>query len=71
MNTEQKIRAACGYVGISMSELARKIGQSPQNLRQKIKRDSLTPEEMEQIASALGGTWHAEFRFPDGTVIGN
>lgn len=45
------------------------MGTTPQNLNQKIKRNSLTKEEMEQIATVLGGTWRAEFVFKDGTVI--
>ena len=69
MDTEKKIKMALAYTGITVSELARRIGQSPQNLNQKIKRGSLTPKEMEQIAAAIGGTWRAEFVFSDGTVI--
>lgn len=69
MTVEQKIKMALSYVGISQSELARRIGTSPSNLNQKVKRNTLTKEEMEQIASALGGSWRAEFVFEDGTVI--
>jgi len=69
MTVEQKIKMALSYSGISQSELARQMGTTPQNLNQKIKRNSLTKEEMEQIATVLGGTWRAEFVFKDGTVI--
>lgn len=69
MTVEQKIKMALSYVGISQSELARRIGTSPSNLNQKVKRNTLTKEEMEQIAAALGGSWRAEFVFEDGTVI--
>lgn len=69
MTIEQKIKMALSYAGISQSELARKIGTTPQNFNQKLKRNSLTKEEMEQIAQALGGSWRAEFEFPDGTII--
>ena len=69
MTVEQKIKMAVSYSGISQSELARQMGTTPQNLNQKIKRNSLTKEEMEQIATVLGGTWRAEFVFKDGTVI--
>ena len=69
MNTEQKISMALSYVGISQSELARRIGTTPQNLNQKVKRNTLTKEDLEKIAAALGCEWRAEFVFNDGTVI--
>ncbi len=69
MTTEQKIKMALSYTGISQAELARELGTSPSNLNQKVKRNTLTKEELEQIAAVLGCTWRAEFVFDDGTVI--
>lgn len=69
MTIEQKIEMALSYTGISQSELARKIGATPQNFNQKPMRNPLTKEEMEQIAFVLGGSWRAEFVFTDGTII--
>lgn len=69
MTIEQKINMALSYNNVSQAELARRIGTTPSNLNQKVKRNTLTKEELEQIASALGGTWRAEFVFNDGTVI--
>lgn len=69
MNIEQKINMALSFKGISQAELARKIGTTPSNLNQKVKRNTLTKEDLEKIAEALGGEWIAEFRFPDGTKI--
>lgn len=69
MTIEQKISMSLSYKGISQAELARRMGTSPSNLNQKVKRNTLTKEELEQIAEVLGGTWRAEFEFPDGTVI--
>lgn len=66
---EKKIRIALAYAGISQAELARRIGTTPSNLNQKIKRGTLTYEEMEAIAQALGVSWRAEFVTPDGNVI--
>lgn len=68
MTIEQQINMALAYKGISQAELARKIGTTPSNLNRKVKRNTLTKEEMEKIARALGGSWRAEFVF-DGTVI--
>jgi len=69
MTIEQKIKMALSFSGVSQAELARRMGTTPSNLNQKVKRNTLTKEEMEQIASALGGQWRAEFVFNDGTVI--
>ncbi len=69
MTVEQKIRMALSFVGISQAELARRLGTTPSNLNQKVKRNTLTKEELEEIAAALGGSWRAEFIFADGTVI--
>ena len=69
MTIEQKLSMALSYKGISQAELARRIGTTPSNLNQKVKRNTLTKEELEQIAEVLGGTWRAEFVFDDGTVI--
>ena len=69
MTVEQKIKMALSYANISQAELARKLGTTPSNLNQKVKRNTLTKEELEQIATAIGGIWRAEFAFPDGTTI--
>lgn len=69
ISVEQKLKMALAYAGVSQAELARRIGTTPPNLNQKVKRNTLTKEEMEQIAAAIGGTWRAEFVFADGTAI--
>ncbi len=69
MTIAQKLSMALSYKGISQAELARRIGTTPSNLNQKVKRNTLTKEELEQIAEVLGGTWRAEFVFDDGMVI--
>ena len=69
MTIEQKINMALSYKAISQAELARKIGTTPSKLNQKVKRNTLTKEELEKIAQVLGGQWRAEFEFPDGTII--
>ena len=69
MTIAQKIGMALSYKGISQAELARRIGTTPSNLNQKVKRNTLTKEELEKIAEVLDGTWKAEFEFTDGTII--
>jgi transcriptional regulator with XRE-family HTH domain len=69
MTIAQKINMALSYKGMSQAELARRIGTTPSNLNQKVKRNTLTKEELEQIAEVFGCKWKAEFEFPDGTII--
>lgn len=69
MTVEQKLNMALARAGISQSELARRLGTTPSNLNQKVKRNTLTNEELSKIAEILGGKWRYEFTFDDGTVI--
>ena len=54
---------------ISVSELARRIGQTPQNFGKKLKRDTVTLEELKLIADVMGVTFEQSFIFPDGEKI--
>ena len=55
MNVMETIRIACVKKGnVSMAELARRTGQTPQNLNNKYKREVFKVSELEKIAEALG-----------------
>lgn len=69
MDTKQMVTMALGYAGMSQAQLARAIGTTPSNLNQKVNRNTLTKEDLEQIAEALGGKYVCYFEFPDGTKI--
>lgn len=69
MDIVKKIKTACAAAGISQTELAKRTGQSPQNLNQRFKTGKFSTPELEQIAAALGAEYHAFFVFPDGTKI--
>ena len=69
MTTEQMLKMALSYKGMSQAELARMLGTSPSNLNQKVKRNTLTREDLEHIASALEAVFICSFKFPDGTEI--
>ena len=69
MTIEQKLKAVLAITGISQAELARRMGTTPSNLNLKIKRNTLTYEDLQQIAELLGCEWRAEFILPDGTRI--
>ena len=49
MTTAELIKILCKQQNISIAELARRIGQSRQNLYKKMQRDTLTIDEIKQI----------------------
>lgn len=69
MNLETKIKMAMTYKGITQAKLAELVGTSPQNFNKKIKRETFSPEELAQIAEALGAKCQYYFEFEDGTKI--
>ena len=69
MTIERKIKILLAYAGISQAELARRLGTSPPNLNQRIKRGTLSVKDMQSIADAVGCEWQADFVFNDGTRI--
>ena len=69
MTLSEKIKVLCVRCNISQSELARRIGTSPQNLNQKIKKGRLTLEEFEKIAQATETDSRYFFVLPSGETI--
>ncbi|WP_353885024.1 helix-turn-helix transcriptional regulator [uncultured Faecalicoccus sp.] len=47
------MKELCKEKGISVSELAQRIGQTPQNFSKKLKRETVSTEELIQIAEVL------------------
>lgn len=66
---EQRIKASCELAGVSITELAQKMGMSQQNLSKRLKVGKFTQEELEQIASCLGCKYISVFEFPNGSKI--
>jgi transcriptional regulator with XRE-family HTH domain len=50
---------------ISEAELARRLGDSPQNFNAKIKRDNFTDRDLQKIAEVLNCTFKANFILND------
>lgn len=69
MNISEQIKVLCTRKGISMAELARKIGQSPQNFNAKLKRNTVTEEEIQKICMELNVKYHHFFELNDGERI--
>lgn len=70
MTTSEMVRELCRKRNISISELARNIGQSPQNFNKKLQRGTVSFDEMVTIAHALGVKYEQKFILEDGTKIG-
>lgn len=61
MTTSDMIRALCEKKEISIAELCRRIGQSPQNFNKKLKRETVSFEELVTIANALYVVYEQSF----------
>ena len=69
MVISEQIRMLCAKLNISKAELARRLGQSPQNLNAKLKRESFTIEELKKIADVTGVEFKHRFAFASGEEI--
>lgn len=70
MTTSDMIRELCEKQNISLAELCRRIGQTLQNFNKKLKRGTVSFEEMVAIAKALDVGYEQAFVLPDGEKIG-
>lgn len=69
MTTSDMIRTLCEKQNISLAELSRRIGQTPQNFNKKLKRGTVSFDEMMKIAEAVGVGYEQAFVLPDGEKI--
>ncbi|HEM3687599.1 helix-turn-helix domain-containing protein [Streptococcus parasuis] len=69
MTTAEMIKELCKRMNISVSELARRIGQTPQNFNKKLKRESVSLDELKAVADVLGVKFKQSFILPDGEEI--
>lgn len=70
MTTSDMIRQLCERKNISLAELCRRIGQTPQNFNKKLKRGTISFEEMVVIAESLNVGYEQAFVLPGGEKIG-
>ena len=69
MNISEQIKVLCVRTNISVSELARRMGMSPQNLNAKLKRETFTIADLDRIAEATGTTFERKFILNDGESV--
>ena len=61
MTTSDMIRELCDRMDISLAELCRRIGQTPQNFNKKLKRNTVSLDEINSIAVALNVRYEQQF----------
>lgn len=69
MTISEQIRVLCVRSNISVAELARRIGKSPQTFNAKMKRESFTIDELEEIAGAVGSKFERYFVLQNGEKV--
>ena len=69
MSISDQIKVLCVRSNISMAELARRLGLSPQSFSAKMKRESFTITELEKIAYAVGASFVRKFVLFSGDEI--
>lgn len=70
MTISDMIRELCEKQNISLAELCRRIGQTPQNFNKKLKRGTVSFEEMMTIAEVLGVGYEQAFILSEGEKVG-
>ena len=69
MTISEQIKVLCVRSDISVAELARRIGTTPQNFSGKMKRESFTIAELEDIAGAVNSSFERQFVLKNGEKV--
>ena len=65
----EQIKVLCIRSNISVAELARRLGKSPQSFNSKLKRESFTVKDLEEIAIVTGTEFKRNYILPNGEKI--
>lgn len=65
----EQIKVLCIRQNISIAELARRLGKSPQGFHSKLKRGSFTIDELEQIAEVTGTHFERNYILTNGEKV--
>lgn len=69
MTISEQIKVLCVRSNISVSELARRVGTTPQNLNAKMKRESFSITDLEKIANAVDSEFERHFVLKSGERV--
>ena len=67
MTITEKVKTLMETLNVSISELARRMETSKQNLSYKLKQETLTVKDLQAIADALGVQVQVTFIIPERT----
>lgn len=69
MDIDERIKILCIKTGVSKSEIGRRLNISPQAFNQKIKRGSITIDDLVNIAIVTQCKLECSFVLPGGETI--
>ena len=69
MTISEQIKVLCVRCNMSEAELARRLGKSPQRFNAKMKRESFTIDDLNEIAEAVGVEFKRNFILSNGEEI--
>lgn len=69
MQVEDPIKILCVKSGLSVSEIGRRLNRSPQAFSQKLKRGTLTLDDLNDIALVSGCKVECRFVYPNGDTV--
>lgn len=69
LTVAEKIRVLLRRKNMTLGDLADAMGQSRQNLSNKMRRNNFQESDIRAIAEALGCTVEVIFTFPDGEIV--
>lgn len=69
MTISEQIKILCIRCNMSEAELARRLGKSPQSFNAKMKRESFTIGDLNEIADAVGVEFKRNFILTNGEKI--
>ena len=69
MRVEEAIRIVCVKKDLTVAEIARRLGVSPQALGQKLKRGKLSVADLDSIASVCGCRFECNFILAGGEKV--
>lgn len=69
MTISEQIKVLCVRSDLSVAELARRLGTTPQNFNAKLKRGSFTITDLENLAEAVSCSFERYFVLPNGDRV--
>ena len=69
MTITEQIKILCIRQNISLAELARRLGKSPQSFNSKMRRGSFTVDELEKIAEVTDSAFERKFVLNNGEQV--